>query len=268
MNQPCGIILAAHGSRHPGAMAALDGFRDAVAAAHPLAEVAVARTVGRKHGNAAAFGGARQVLDVLAAMLSAGLSRVVVQSLHVVPGEEYHELLAGLGRFLETGGNGASVSVGAPLLADLADVDRVAGAVLAGLPAGRAPDEAVVLMGHGAPPPGAGFYEALRERLLRLDAAVHLGALPRERGAPCLDIGHIRDLLAARGVRQAWLMPFFTVAGAHACSDLAGARPDSWRGVLEAAGVACRTQLAGLIEIEPFAAVWADHLDRALARLG
>ncbi|MFP5258299.1 MAG: sirohydrochlorin cobaltochelatase, partial [Acidobacteriota bacterium] len=96
MIRPRGIILAAHGSRHPGAMAALDGFRAAVAARYPTDTVAVARTVGRKHGSAAAFGGARQVADVLAGLLAAGLDRVVVQSLHVVPGEEYHEMLAGL----------------------------------------------------------------------------------------------------------------------------------------------------------------------------
>lgn len=268
MNQPRGIILAAHGSRHPGAMAALAVFRDAVAARHPSAAVAVARTVGRKHGSAAAFGGARQVADVLAGLLAAGVDRVAVQSLHVVPGEEYHEMLAGLGRFLHADGGGAAVSVGAPLLSDLADVDRVAGAVLASLPAGRTPDEAVVLMGHGAPPPGAGFYEVLREKLARLDPAVFFGTMPRERGAPCLDIGHIRDTLAARGLKKTWLMPFFTVAGAHACCDLAGEGPDSWRGVLEAAGVACRARLAGLIEMEPFAAVWAEHLEKALARLG
>ena len=75
MTEPCGIILAAHGSRHPGAMAALDAFRDSVAAAHPGAVVAVARTVGRKHGNAAAFGGAKQVLDVLGELTAAGCTR-------------------------------------------------------------------------------------------------------------------------------------------------------------------------------------------------
>ena len=247
-------------------MEALAVFRDRVAARYPAAAVAVARTVGRKHGNAAVFGGARQVADVLAGLLDAGIDRVAVQSLHVAPGEEYHELLAGLGRWLQAGG-GAALSVGAPLLADLADVDRAAEAVLASLP-GRSPGEAAVLMGHGAPPPGAGFYEALRERLARRDPDVFFGAMPRERGAPSLDIGHIRESLVRRGVKRAWLMPFFTVAGAHACSDLAGAQPESWRGQLEAAGVACRSRLAGLIEIESFAAVWADHLDRALARLG
>lgn len=267
MTQPCGIILAAHGSRHPGAMAALDAFRQSVAAAHPGAVTAVARTVGRKHGSAAAFGGARQVLDVLGELTAAGCARVVVQSLHVVPGGEYHELLAGLGRWLKNDAGRTSVSVGAPLLADLADVDRAAAAVDEALAAGRLPGEAAVLMGHGAPPPGAGFYEALRERLTQRDPLLFFGAMPREKGAATLELDTIIAALTAKGVARALLLPFFTVAGAHACSDLAGEQPDSWRGRLEAAGIACRARLAGLLEIEAFAALWREHLARAMARL-
>ncbi|HML56567.1 MAG TPA: sirohydrochlorin cobaltochelatase [Solidesulfovibrio magneticus] len=267
MTQPCGIILAAHGSRHPGAMAALDAFRESVAAAHPGAVVAVARTVGRKHGSAAAFGGAKQVLDVLGELTAAGCARVVVQSLHVVPGGEYHELLAGLSRWLEQDAGRTSVSVGAPLLADLADVDRAAAAIDEALAAGRQPGEAAVLMGHGAPPPGAGFYEALRERLTQRDPLLFFGAMPREKGAASLELDTIIASLAAKGVAQALLLPFFTVAGAHACADLAGEQPDSWRGRLEAAGVTCRARRTGLLEIEAFAALWRTHLDRALDKI-
>lgn len=258
------IVLAAHGSRHPGAMAGLAAFRDSLRATWPDLRLELARTVGRKHGNAAAFGGARQVVDVLAGLAASGVRRVAVQSLHVVPGEEYHCMVAGIARFLEADGGGLSVAIGAPLLASLADVDAVAGAVLESLPAGRTPDEGLVLMGHGAPPPGAGFYEALRERLVRLDPLARFGAMPRERGAPCPDILGIRDGLLAAGVGTAWLMPFFTVAGAHACCDLAGDKAASWRGILEAAGIRCRPCLSGLIEREPFAAVWRGHLRKAL----
>lgn len=262
-----GIVLAAHGSRHPGAMAALGAFGRRLALDVPGSMVAIARTVGRKHGGTAAFGGARRVPEVLADLAGQGIDRVAVQSLHVVPGEEYHDLLAGLGRFLETGGQGLTVSVGAPLLAGLDDVERVARATLAVLPPERAPDEAVVVMGHGAPPPGAGFYEALREKLCSLDPLAHFGTMPRERGEPCRDIARIRDAVRAANVRTAWLLPFFTVAGAHACCDLAGDGPASWRGVLETAGIRCRPLLSGLIEQPAMTAVWRGHLETALGRL-
>jgi sirohydrochlorin cobaltochelatase len=262
------IVLAAHGSRHPGAMAALGTFRDRLAADFPNWRVEIARTVGRKHGPASDFGGARRVAAVLETLVADGVRRVVVQSLHVVPGEEYHEMLAVLGRYLENGGARLTVSVGAPLLADLADVDAVAATLVAELADRRGPNEGLVIMGHGAPPPGAGFYAALGERLTRLDPLAHCGTMPRERGLVCPDLGRIREALGASGVRTAWLRPFFTVAGAHACNDLAGKGPTSWRGILEAAGIRCRPALAGLIEAPAFTAVWRAHLRRAMKRLG
>jgi len=262
------VVLAAHGSRHPGAMAALAGFRDRLAAEYPDWQVEIARTVGRKHGPASDFGGVRQVAAVLEALVAGGLRRVVVQSLHVVPGEEYHEMLAALGRYLENGGARLTVSVGAPLLADLGDVDAVAEAVVSHLADRRAAGEGLVVMGHGAPPPGAGFYAALDERLSRLDPLAHCGTMPRERGAACPDLDRIREALVSADVRTAWLVPFLTVAGAHACTDLAGEGPTSWRGTLEAAGIHCRPALAGLIEIPAFTAVWREHLRRAMDRLG
>ncbi|MEA4857406.1 sirohydrochlorin cobaltochelatase [Solidesulfovibrio sp.] len=264
---PTAIVLAAHGSRHPGAMAALAAFGARLSRELPDTRVEIARTVGRKHGGRHDFGGARRVPDILAALAADGVGRVAVQSLHVVPGEEYHDMLAGLGRFLEGNAAGLTVSVGAPLLASLADVDRVAEAVLASLPGKRSPAEAVVVMGHGAPPPGAGFYDVLAEKLGRLDALAHFGTMPREKGAPCPDIGRIRDTLVRHGVRAAWLLPFFTEAGAHACCDLAGDGPDSWRGILEAAGIRCAPLLCGLIEQPAMAALWREHLQTALSRL-
>lgn len=260
------LVLAAHGSRYPGAMAALGIFRDRVAAAHPRWRVELARTAGRRHGSAAAYGGTGRVPDVLAALVGQGVRRLVVQSLHVVPGEEYHEMLLGLRRYLEDGGERLTVSVGAPLLADAADVDRVADIVLQSLADRRGPLEGLVLMGHGAPPPGAGFYAALGASLARADRLAHFGTMPRGPSSP--DIARIREALLAAEVRSAWLLPFFTVAGAHAWTDLAGDGATSWQGVLAAAGITCRPVLAGLIESEAYCAVWRDHLEKAMARLG
>jgi len=240
-------------------MAAMALFRDRLAADYPDWRVELARTMGRRHGAAAAYGGTQRVTEVLDGLVAAGVRRIVVQSLHVVPGEEYREILAGLAR---QAGTGVAVSVGAPLLAGPDDVERVVRALLARLP-DRRPDEGLVVMGHGAPVPAAGFYDALGERLAALDRLAHFGTMPLTRGAPCPDIGRIRQALVAAGVRTAWLVPFFTVAGAHACIDLAGEGDGSWRGQLAQAGIACRPVLAGLIEDPACQAVWRDHLARA-----
>ena len=256
------LLLVAHGSRRPGAMAGLERFRTRLEAAFPDWRVAVARTMGRQHGPAAAYGGVGRVAEVLEGLLAAGARRIVVQSLHVVPGEEYQEMLAGLARQAAAAGERSVLTVGAPLLAGPGDVERVARALLARLPE-RRPDEGLVVMGHGAPPPAADFYAALGERLAAVDRLALFGTMPLRRGDPCPDIDRIRRTLVAAGTRTAWLVPFFTVAGAHACVDLAGDGDASWRGRLAAAGIACRPVLAGLIDDPACQAVWRDHLTRA-----
>jgi len=211
------LLLVAHGSRRPGAMAGLERFRTRLEAAFPDWRVAVARTMGRQHGPAAAYGGVGRVAEVLEGLLAAGARRIVVQSLHVVPGEEYQEMLAGLARQAAAAGERSVLTVGAPLLAGPGDVERVARALLARLPE-RRPDEGLVVMGHGAPPPAADFYAALGERLAAVDRLALFGTMPLRRGDPCPDIDRIRRTLVAAGTRTAWLVPFFTVAGATPAS--------------------------------------------------
>ena len=187
-----------------------------------------------------------------ASRLGQGLRRVVVQSLHVVPGEEYHEMLASLGRYLENGGD-AACGLGrraavSPTSPTWSGWPRRCWRPISDDRRGR--DEALVHHGPRRP--------AARSRLLRRPGrTAHPPRPPWSISGPCPGSAarpvrtslRIRDALARRpGGRTAWLMPFFTVAGAHACTDLAGDGPTSWRGRLEAAGITCRPVLAGLIE--------------------
>lgn len=262
------IVLAAHGSRRPGAMEPLVAFRDRLAKLFPHWRVTLARTMGRQHGAAATYGGILSVAEVVQGLLASGVRRLALQSLHVVPGEEYQEMLSGLGEPLQTVGNGPAFAVGAPLLAEEADVARVARAVLRRLDDRRGPDAGLVVMGHGAPSPGGDLYDAFGRCLTGLDPLAHCGVLPLRRGEPCRDIERIRRSLLDAGVQEAWLVPLFTVAGVHACSDLAGEKTSSWKGVLEASGIACQADLTGLIEDAACQDVWREHLVEALASFG
>lgn len=267
------ILLAAHGSRHPRAVAAFEAFSGRVAALYPDFAVRLVYTATACHAGACGENGS--FLDAaLAGFAEDGTAHVAALSLHVAPGKEFSGIGESIRRAEKRGRGFAKVAVAGPLLSDPEDMGQVAEATLAALPEGRRPNEAVALMGHGARQPAQEYYDLLEETLRRRDPNVFFATLEGRETAPGTmgragrGVARIREELAARGLKKAWLMPFLTVAGAHAHHDLAGEGEKSWKSILERSGVACQADLPGLLEREPFVALWLDLLRGAVARLG
>lgn len=259
-----GILLAGAGSRHRGAESSLRHMLRLVRERWPDLPCLAARTSGG-HGSVPEARGqhAPKGLPTLQAALDhlagLGVRHAVIQSLHIIPGREYHGLLR-LAQERRKAGAFDRVSVGAPLLGSEADIDAVARAALTVLP-GRTREEAVLFMGHGAKHPGHDFYPALAARLQDLDPRVFLGTMDAGPGLP-----PILERLGELGVRTVHLLPLFFGAGTHATRDMAGedGRATSWRVRLEARGFACRPVLKGAGEQEALAGIWLDHLQHAL----
>lgn len=258
-----GIVLVAFGTSVPEAAAAYAAVEARVREAFPELPVRWAYTSSAVRAKLARQGRTLDSLETaLARMMDEGFTHVAVQSLHVVAGWEFLEMRRNAEAFGAMTGGFRQVTIGGPLLAAEPDFDRVTRALLANLPPGRRPEEAVVFMGHGTSHASNAGYAALMYHLQRRDPRVFMGTVG---ASPTVD--EIREMLAARRVRKAWLAPFMTVAGEHARNDLAGDGASSWRSVLEAAGIACAPALKGLAEIDAVAAVWVDHLKEAVAQL-
>jgi sirohydrochlorin cobaltochelatase len=268
-----GILVAAFGSSNPMAQRTLSGFEARVREAFPGLPVRWAFTSGVIRRRLADEGKKTDsVLKALQKMRFERFTHVAVQSLHIIPGSEYHDLLAQT-RAPELTADGASgtgptvpgferLTVGAPLLADAEDVQRAAGAVLRHLPEARTPAEAVVLMGHGTWHDGDAMYQKLADALGPRDRNIHVGTMEGVAG--------IEELLAnlqARGVSRVWLMPLLAVVGAHATRDMAGDGPTSWKSVIQARGLTCTPVLQSSAEYAGFAEIWIDHLRAAMDRL-
>lgn len=262
-----GILLAAFGSSNPSAHRTLHRFDHKVREAFPGVPIRWAFTSGfirRK----LAHGGVKtdSVAKALSKMAFEKFTHVAVQSLHVVPGVEFNELLkdaAGFDKRTTGAEQGFSrIVVGPPLLATETDAQRAAQAVLAHLPPDRAPRDGVALMGHGTWHPGASMYDVLAEALRGLDPLIRIGTMEAE--------SSVRDIAAAMratGVAKVWLVPLLAVAGAHVRHDMLGEHPESWKSVLEAAGLECAPVLTSAAEYDGFAAIWIDHLREAMAML-
>ena len=200
--------------------------------------------------------------EALAKMMRENFTYVVVQSLHTVPGAEFHGMLKNVHKFGGMDKGIKKVLVGYPLMATSEDVQRVAEAIIKVIPRERKKKEGVVLMGHGTHHPANVYYAALAYHLQKLDPNVFVGTVE---GWP--EIDDIKADLKKRRIKRVYLMPFMSVAGDHARNDMAGPEPDSWKSVLEREGIQCVVVLKGTAEFQEFVDIWVDHLRTAFGHL-
>ena len=255
-----GILLVAFGTSVPEAKVAFKNIDAKVKAAFPGVEVRWAYTSKIIRDKLAGQG---EYLDspevALSKMMSDDFTHVAVQSLHTIPGEEYHDLVQVVHAFADLPGGPKKVLIGLPMLAVHEDLLRTADALLANIPAERKKDEAVIYMGHGTPHPGNVYYPAMQYYLAQKDPNVFVGTVE---GAPNLD--DITAQLKAKGLTTAYLIPFMSVAGDHAQNDLAGPEDDSWKSILTKAGVKCIPVLKGTAEYDNMVEIWVSHLKSAM----
>jgi len=257
-----GILLVAFGSSLPGAQAAFDHIDQTVKAAFPDTPVQWAYTSRIIRDKLAKTG--RELAspaEALAEMAADGFTHVAVQSLHTIPGKEYHDLVRIAKSFEPMPGGIAHVQLGLPLLSKQADMAKAAEAILETLPAERKKDEGVALMGHGTHHPSNALYAALMWQVQLTDENVFVGTVA---GYP--EAGLIIEQFKAKDIDTAWLMPMMSVAGDHARNDMAGEGQDSWKSRFEAAGIETETVLKGTAEYDAFVEIWVDHLKETIKK--
>ncbi len=258
-----GILLVAFGTSVPEAQAAFRNIDTLVEKAFPGVPVQWAYTSHIIRHKLASQG--QKLLSpaqALAKMADEGFTKVAVQSLHTIPGEEFQATL-GIARAFQNMPEGiAHMAVGRPMLSSDDDMAAAVDALLANVPASRKPSEAVVFMGHGTPHPANVYYPAMQYYFGLKDRNVFVGTVE---GTPSLD--DVLARLKAQKIKKAYLMPLMSVAGDHARNDMSGPEDDSWTSVLTKAGIECVPLLKGTAEMDNVAAIWVDHLKAAMQHL-
>ena len=201
------------------------------------------------------------VETALAKMMDEKFTHVAVQSLHTIPGWEFHDLHKNAMLFGDMAGGFDRIMVGNPLLTAEGDFERVVNALLKNIPASRKKADAVVLMGHGTSHPSNAAYAALMYHFQKKDPNVFVGTVE---GTP--EITEIKEMLLSKNINTAYLIPFMSVAGDHAMNDMAGEEEDSWKSILTKTGIACRPVLKGTAEYDEIVEIWVDHLITVLAQ--
>lgn len=259
------IVLAAFGSRHKNAMASLNHITERVRQAHPDIPVRVAYTSKTIRGHMEKAGEAVDSVPMaLDTLLAEGITHVAIQSLHLIPGTEFHELLSLANELMLKEGGFNRVEVGFPLVAGEAGVEKVADTILSIGLEGKGDNDAVLFMGHGTKHDGNIYYESLHHAFQKRDKTVHMGVMEHTEEAGI-------DAIIARfkkdGVKKAYLLPFLFGAGWHAARDMVGDGETSWMVRLESEGIACEAVLKGAGEYDRLVDIWLKHLDDAIRRM-
>ncbi len=270
------LILVAYGSLDPEARNTYKKIRTAYKREYPGSKVVIAFTADFIRRKLAQDEGIyfHNPLTALAELHDEGHSDVVVQSLHVAPASEFHQV-AGLISSLK-GVRGKfgfrNLEMGLPLLASGRDFGAVSKALVPEFDrvtidgetkhSLRDPYEtAIVLMGHGTEHPADSVYTRMA-KVLEIDHKnVFLGTID---GFPGLD----EALLGVRGagVAKVRLIPFLVVAGGHALNEMAGNGPASWKNAFEKAGFEVELHLRGMGENPQMVDVFIEHTRKAIKR--
>ena len=254
-----GILLVAFGSTIPEAQVSFDNIEQSVKKGLPGVPVYwsyTSRIIIKKMAKEGKH--LATPAEALAKMMRENFTHVVVQSLHTVPGAEFHGMLKNVHKFAGMDKGIKKVLVGYPLMATSEDVQRVAEAIIQVIPKERKKKDGVVLMGHGTHHPANVYYAALAYHLQKMDPDVFVGTVE---GWP--EIDDIKADLKKRRIKRVYLMPFMSVAGDHARNDMAGPAADSWKSILEKEGINCVVVLKGTAEFQEFVDIWVDHLRAA-----
>lgn len=256
-------LFASFGTSHEDAQAScLDSVADDLSARMETTRVAQAYTSSIIRRVLARRG--QQVPDVLHALAQLsceGVTEVVVQPGHLMPGEEYDKLrsqvVAALPLFDQ-------VSLGEPLLGCTEDVERVVRIMAEHYPAREG--RAVVLMGHGTDRFSNVVYAAMNfhAHCMGRDDMI-IGTVEAQP-----DLEGVLRLLEAGGFDKVVLAPLMLVAGDHAKNDMAGDDEDSWASRMRACGYKVTCCLEGLGQIPAIRDLYVEHAlgARSLGKAG
>lgn len=256
------ILVVAFGTSVPEASKALDEIEAGVREKYKGTEIRWAFTSRTIRSRLAARG---KLLDspetALARLMDEGFTHVALLSLHVVPGEEFHDLFRNAMRFSEMSSGFERLTIARPLLGNYDDMFRVS-AILSKKHAALEPGEGVLFIGHGnARHPSDAIYIAMNSLLMDL-GPFYAGTV---QGHPTP--AELLPKLKAAKLRKVKLIPLMTVAGDHARKDMAGDDPESWKSVLARNGLECEAVFKGLAQEPEIVQVWLDHLEEAFAKL-
>jgi len=194
----------------------------------------------------------RLPLHILHDLAAQGHQSAIVQSLHLLPGFEFHQLHHEV-RQVE----GIDCHLGLPLFSSPSDyqtlLDLFAPQILENL------DQAVLVIGHGTRHPVWTAYLALENMLRqRFGERVFVGVVEHY---PETD--YLVQTIADKGYEEVLLIPFFLSHGFHVERDMFGEGEQSWKSRLEHHGLKVNAVKEGIGTLPGIGKLVVSHIKDA-----
>lgn len=218
----------------------------------------------------------------LGSFIEKGYEHVYVQSLHVIPGEEYQLLRD---KYVKSDYNflvqdltpaREEACCGTALLTSDEDIEAVAKILVDAFAVQLQAGEAVAFMGHGNPVSDYDHANASYEKIERAMQAYAASAYGNGNvfvgtvDYPAMLVDYVIAEMEAKGVSKSTpvsLHPLMSIAGDHANNDMADEEDEeSWISMLKAEGwTTVKPTVKGLGDYPAINAVWIQHLRDAIA---
>jgi sirohydrochlorin cobaltochelatase len=201
--------------------------------------------------------------EALNKLMVEGFEEVIVQPLHLIPGEEYQyvmKVVESFKRFFK------KISAGRPILFFKGfenelpdDYEILVRAIEAIIPS----NGITIFMGHGSAHNANACYSCLQ--LVLQDKGFDNVFIANVEGYPSL-YNVISKIKRSEGIleenkMEVTLIPLMLVSGDHAKNDMAGEEEDSWKNQLIKQGFKVNLYLHGLGELEDFQNIYIKHIE-------
>lgn len=190
------------------------------------------------------------VAETIAQLRAEGVEKIVFQSLHVVPGQEYRKVLAA-----DTAG--LEVAFGDALLTSDEDIRQTIDALQPHIDA----DEPTVFVAHGND-----NYPEYNDQIVafaeKVEAAYPHSVVASVEGSPGVEpLQKVKQM----DPQQVNFVPLMIVSGDHMINDVAGDEEDSWKNTVGAPNYRMTSSLGWNNSILD---IYFNHLDAALQQVG
>ena len=185
-----------------------------------------------------------------------GYDEVIIQPLHIIPGEEYDYIKNVMEEYEE---KFSCIKIGRPIFyyQGVEGVPDDYSLFIESIDKVLKENENVVLFGHGTAHPATSVYGCIQSVLQ--DEGYENVFVGTVEGYPSLE--NVLNRLKRKNIKEVLLMPLMVVAGDHVLNDMASEEEDSWKTILEAEGIKVNLFMKGLGEVKEFRNLYIDSIE-------